>query len=94
MELTYGGFHRVVPEGPSSSSGKEGNAMGNPEIIGSYGSAGFILNSISTRRTTKPTSSPLEVSVSMLREGFVENVPYSGGYCLILDLRSAPLFLP
>jgi hypothetical protein len=83
MELTCGGFHRIGPEGSFSSSGKEGNAMGNPEMIGSYGSAGFILNSISTRRTTKPTSSPLEVSVSMWREGFVENVPYSAGYSLI-----------
>lgn len=75
MELTDGGPYKEQAKRPSSSNGKEEKAMRSPEMIGSHGSAGLVFNSISTRRTTKPTSPPLEVSTSMWRESFVEKVP-------------------
>jgi hypothetical protein len=43
MAPTDGGFYQGQAKRPSSSNGKEGKLMENPEMIGSYGSAGFVL---------------------------------------------------
>jgi hypothetical protein len=94
MDPTDGCFYQGQAKRPSSSNGKEGKLMENPETIGSDLSGGFVLKAFSPPRTTKPISSPLEVAYRYGVKALLRKLPYSAGYSLILDLRNAPLFSP